>query len=87
MAVAAHNRCARECEALLWSDYVYDALPLVTEAEVCKAKIFDVLLERSALCSGISFLNKSFDVLEVFTCCGGDVLGQCLSSDVSCMRG
>ena len=74
MAVTAHHSRTRKGKSLLWPNYMDNALSLVIESEVCEAKVFDVLLEGKALNSGISFIDKCFDILEVFPGCGWDVL-------------
>jgi hypothetical protein len=58
----------------------HNTLTLVTKAEVCDAKVLDIILERHALESGIFLFNKGFDVFKVFAGRGGDVLRGKLES-------
>jgi hypothetical protein len=65
MTIAADDGCARESEALLWSDDVDNALSLVAESKVCQAKLFDVGLEGLALRPAVGLVNEGGDILEV----------------------
>jgi len=62
VAVSADNRGAGECETLLGSNDVHNSLPVIAEAEICKAECFDVLLQGQALCSRVRFLNEGPNV-------------------------
>jgi hypothetical protein len=79
VAVTADDSCAGESETLLGTNNVHDTLALVTHSKVCKTKVLDVLLEGRALQAGVVLFNEFFDVLEVFSRCGGDVLARRLS--------
>lgn len=74
VAVAADDCGTGEGEALLGADDVDNSLPLVAQAEICDAKVFDVLLEGDALRPRIILLDEARNVLEGFPRGGGDVL-------------
>ena len=45
MAITADHRGPRKRKALLWSNYMDNALTLVTKTEVGEAEFFDIVLE------------------------------------------
>lgn len=74
VAVSADDCGTGEGEALLGADDVDNSLPLVAQAEICDAKVLDVLLERDALRPRIILLDEARNVLEGFPGGGRDVL-------------
>ncbi len=54
VAVAAHDRGARQREALLRTDDVHDALALVELVVIFEAEVPRVLAPASAICSALS---------------------------------
>jgi hypothetical protein len=79
VAVTADYGRAWEGEALFWSNDVNDTLSLVAEAKVCQAELFDVCLQRFALCPAVGLVDEGGDVLEVFARRGRNVLPKAIS--------
>jgi hypothetical protein len=85
MTITTDDRCPGESESLFRPDDVHDALPLIAESKVCKAKVFDILLEREALGFGIDLVDEGIYVFEVFARRGRNVLGVYVSSRARCI--
>jgi hypothetical protein len=58
MAVTAHDGGSGESEALLGANDVDNTLSFVAQAEICDAKLFDILLQSDTLCSRIVLLDE-----------------------------
>jgi hypothetical protein len=74
VTIATDNSGTWQGEALLGTDDMDNSLALVSKAEICDAKVLDIVLEGHALESRVLFLDEGFDVLEVFPRGGGNVL-------------
>ena len=77
MAVTAHHCGAREGEALLRANNVYNALPLVAQTEVGELEVLDILLEGLALEARVVLFDELANVLVVRSWRGGGVVVDC----------
>jgi len=73
-AVATHARAARDREALLGTDRVHDALPLVRHAKVAQIKLLHVLLHGEHLLSALVVLDEGLDVGKLLARVGRHVV-------------
>jgi len=53
---------------------VNDPLALVAKAEICDAKVLDIILEGRTLEPRVFLLDEGFNVLQVFPGGGGNIL-------------
>ncbi|GFF30512.1 LOW QUALITY PROTEIN: Lysine-specific demethylase 8 [Aspergillus udagawae] len=74
VAVTADNGGTGKREPLLGTDDVNNTLTPISHAEICETEVLDVLFEGGALQTRVGFFDELFDILEVFSRRGRDVL-------------
>lgn len=74
VTVTTYDSCSRQSEALFGTNDMHNALSLVSQAEVGKLEILDILLEGLALQPGVVLFHEIAHTLEVLPRSGGDIV-------------